>query len=251
MTLSLRNLTYCAHQRPLIEDISLEFSPGILYGILGPNGAGKSTLLKNISRIWTPTTGSIHWQEANLSNLSRAELSSTVSLVPQNPSLFFDFPVLTMVAMGCYARGSRGSAAQQQIEESLRQVDAWHLRNQMISRLSGGERQRVYIARALATQAPILLLDEPTSYLDLRHQLEIWLLLRQLVDKGKLVIVAVHDLFASQRFCDNLVILQDGRCQAKGTYAEIMTPHLLENVFGVEREESVGHYQLCRPRSSS
>lgn len=244
MTLSIRKLTYRLHQRPLIEDISFDFQPGILYGILGPNGAGKSTLLKTISRIWTPASGTIHWQDANLLNFSRMELSRTVSLVPQNPSLYFDFPAHAMVAMGCYARGSKSQEARNHIEEALRQVDGWHLRDQMLSQLSGGERQRIYIARALATQAPVVLLDEPTSYLDLRHQLEIWHLLRRLVKKGKLVIAAVHDLTAAQRFCDDLVVLQNGSCKATGPYREVMTPKLLQEVFGVERNHSSGQYQL-------
>jgi len=244
MTLAIRNLTYRLAQRALIEDISMEFKPGVLYGILGPNGSGKSTLLKTMSRIWQPTSGRIFWNEADLLQASRLELSLILSLVPQNPPHFFDFNVYQMVAMGRYARGSRSVEAQRQIEESLRQADGWHLRRQKISELSGGERQRVYIARALATEAPILLLDEPTSYLDLRHQLEIWQLLRILVEKGKLVIVAVHDLSAARRFCDELVVLQAGRSVAKGPYAEVMTPALLQEVFGVELEGQLGQYQL-------
>ena len=118
-------------------------------------------------------------------------------------------------------------------EEALRQVDAWHLRDRTLSRLSGGERQRVYIARALTTEAPILLLDEPTSDLDLRHQLEIWHLLRALATEKKLVIAAVHDLSAAQRFCDQLVVLNHGRCHSTGDYREIITPKVLRDVFGV------------------
>lgn len=248
MTLSIRNLTFSLLNRLLIEEISLDFQPGILYGILGPNGSGKSTLLKTISRIWTPAKGEMHWQGKDLFQFSRKEMSRTLSLVPQNPPLFFDFNVQQMVAMGRYPHGCRTSEAQGKIKHSLRTVDAWHLRDRMLSQLSGGERQRVYIARALATEAPILLLDEPTAYLDLRHQLEIWQLLKELVKQGKLVIVAVHDLLAAHRFCDELVILQEGRCKATGPYGACMTPEILQSVFGVEMSTSelVGSFSLTK-----
>lgn len=244
MTLHLTQLSYRLHKRFLIEDISINFQPGTLYGILGPNGSGKSSLLKTMARIWNPTRGQLTWQDQNLLDFSRLEMSRTLSLVPQNPTLYFDVTAYQMVAMGRYAQGRHSPQAQNSIEEALHQVDAWHLRDQFLSQLSGGERQRIYIARAFATQSPILLLDEPTSYLDLRHQLEIWQLLRTLVQKGKLVIVAVHDLLAAQRFCDQLVILHQGHCQATGTYETIMTPHLLQAIFGVTFQEHMSSFEL-------
>lgn len=240
MTLVVRNLSYRLHHATLIEKISATFQPGFLYGILGPNGSGKSTFLKTLSAIWTPTEGEIFWKEQDLRRFSRRELSRALTLVPQNPPLFFDFDVYHMVAMGCYAKGASSKECSKQVEDSLRQVDGWHLRDRMICQLSGGERQRIYIARALATGAPILLLDEPTSYLDLRHQLEVWELLKKLVKQGKLVIVAVHDIVSAKRFCDQLVILQKGRCQAIGTYENVMTPQMLEDVFGVTLDETLG-----------
>lgn len=244
MTFEIHRLTYCLHHRPLIEDISLTFTPGILYGILGPNGSGKSTLLKTLSGIWTPTAGRLLWQEQNLLQFSRIAMSRILSLVPQNPPLYFDFNVYSMVAMGRYPHGCRNPDSREKIEQALRQVDAWHLRYQLLSQLSGGERQRIYIARALATQSPILLLDEPTSYLDLRHQLEIWQLLRLLVKEGKLIIAAVHDLLAAQRFCDQLVILNQGRCHATGKYTDIMTLSLLQTIFGICTNEQSGMFEL-------
>ncbi len=224
--------------------VFLVFEPGFLYGILPTNGSGKSTLLKTLSRTWAPTRGHLSWQGKNLLHFSRLEMSRTISLVPQNPALYFDFSVYDMVAMGRYPHGSRSLEAQNIIEEMLMQVDVWHLRNQCLSQLSGGERQRVYIARALATQAPILLLDEPTSHLDLRHQLEIWQLLCGLARKGKLVIAAVHDLSAAQRYCDRLAILHQGRCQATGPYESVMHPQLLQSVFGIRTCLESGSFEL-------
>jgi iron complex transport system ATP-binding protein len=177
---------------------------------------------------------------------SRLELSRTLSLVPQNPSLYFDFFVNNMVAMGRYPHGGSSLYSNSKIEKALYQVDAWHLRHQLLSQLSCGEKQRVYIARTLATEAPIMLLDEPTSYLDLRHQLEIWQLLRTLVKEGKLIVVAVHDLLAAQRFCDELVILNQGCCHAMGQYKDIVTQRLLHDIFGVTLNEISGTFELMQ-----
>lgn len=245
MTLNLELLAYSIEKQFLIKDISLSFQRGYLYGILGPNGSGKSTLLKTMSRIWTPTKGKIDWQGQDLLKFSRKAMSQTLSLVPQNPQLYFDFDVYNMVAMGRYPYGCRTLEAQNHIEKALHQVNAWHLRNRLFSELSGGERQRVYIARALVTQAPILLLDEPTSHLDLRHQLEIWHLLRILLKENKLIITVVHDLLAAQRFCDQLIILNHGQCQAVGSYDQVMTPKILQQIFGIGYNDYSNHFEIC------
>lgn len=234
MIFSTAHLSYHLHGRALIEDISLRFSPGVLYGILGPNGSGKSTLLKTMTGIWTPTSGNVIWGGGDFLSLPRLAKSRILSLVSQAPPIHFDFYVEDIVAMGCYPRQIHSSdEIGRKVKEALGKVDAWFLRGRLLSQLSGGERQRVYIARALATEAPVLLLDEPASFLDLRHQLEMWELLKVLVEMGRCVIAVVHDLVAAREFCDRLVILNHGRCHASGTYPEIMTPDLLRDVFGV------------------
>lgn len=241
MTFKIRHLTYQVGQKRLIDDISLLFKPGHLYGILGPNGSGKSTLLKTLSRIWSPTKGELIWNGEDILQFPRVKLSKTLTLVPQNPQLYFDCSVFHLVQMGRYPHGCRTEESSREVQEALKQVNAWHLKDQFLSQLSGGERQRVYIARALVTQAPILLLDEPTSSIDLRHQLEIWQLLRALISKDRLVIVALHDLFAAKRFCDQVVILNHGRCEATGSYGDVMTERILSDIFGVYLEEETCH----------
>lgn len=258
-TLVVDQLAYHFHNRPLLEDISMQFKPGRLYALLGPNGSGKTTFLKILSGLLTSTHGHVYWGDTNLLQLPRLKISQILSLVPQNPVVYFDFSVYQMTAMGRYARQESqshfslypiDSASQDVIEKALRQVDVWHLKDRPISMLSGGERQRVYIARALATEAPILLLDEPTSDLDLRHQLEVWHHLKTLVSGEKLVIAALHDLYVARRYCDEIVLLSHGRCVGHGRYDDVMTEDMLQGVFGV-CQEPLGVFSLVKQEPST
>lgn len=237
MTDKLRadGLTYCIDDKNLIAGISLDFSAGSLHGILGPNGSGKSTLLKTLAGIWKPTSGSVIWKGEDLLSQSRKSISRAVSLVPQNPLIHFDFLVEDVVAMGRYpnARLYWNAMDERDLQHVLTVVDAWHLRKRKVNCLSHGERQRIYIARALITESPILLLDEPTTCLDIRHQIEIWRLLQQISEKGKIVIVTTHDLLIAERYCNRVAVLNHGECVDQGTFGEVMTPELLQKVFMV------------------
>ncbi len=229
------NLSYALNKKSLLKDISLEFEGGRLHGILGPNGAGKSTLLKLISGIWKPTQGSVSWNGTALLDKERQAISRIISLVPQHPQPSFDFLVEDVVAMGRYAydRSYWNAAEAPMVHQALTTVDAWHLRRRCVNQLSYGERQRVYIARALVTESPILLLDEPTASLDIQHQLEIWQLLEQFVKNGKIVIVTTHDLAIAERYCHHVAVLHHGQCVGNGNFNSLMTPNLLQEVFGV------------------
>lgn len=228
-------LCYSVDGKSLIDHISLEFSAGCLHGILGPNGSGKSTLLKTLAGIWTPTSGSIFWNEKTLLTQDRQSISRTITLVPQNPQIHFDFLVEDIVAMGRYPHDTRfwEKTEERLLQDALTIVDAWHLRGRRVNCLSHGERQRVYIARALITESPILLLDEPTASLDIRHQIEIWQLLLRLVEDGKIVIVTTHDLSIAERYCHQVAVLNQGKCIGNGKFSSVMTPTLLKEVFGV------------------
>lgn len=211
----------------LLQNISAEFAPNKLHAILGPNGSGKSTLLKTLSGIWAPTAGQVLWNNTNIHTLTRAEISRTLSLVPQAPPLPFAFTVTDVVAMGRYASGYSDKDPDL-ITQALEQVDAQYLHNRPLPELSSGERQRVYIARALVADTPILLLDEPTTSLDIKHQIDIWELLRSLVSPTRTLIVATHDLQATHHYCDNLFILKEGKYQGNH-----LTEDLLQEVFGI------------------
>lgn len=231
--LSIDNLGYRFADKDLLQGISLSLSPGHLYGLLGPNGSGKSTLLRTIAGIWQPTAGSVSWQGVPLHTRPRRELSQIVSLVPQSPAIAFEFSVAEFVEMGCYPNAYAG-ASRQRVQKALETVDGWHLRDRTVCSLSQGERQRIYIGRALVVESPVLLLDEPTASLDIRHQLEIWELLCKLRQQGKIVIVAIHDFDVSAQLCDAVALLHQGRCIAQGAFKECLTSENLCEVFGVE-----------------
>lgn len=217
----------------LIEEISLKFKPGEIHALLGPNGAGKSTLLKTLAGIWTPTAGTVCWHGQNLDQIDRRSKSRLITLVPQSPSIPFDYTVEEFVAMGRYLFKEHGS-----LSLILRKVDVFHLAKRWMRHLSQGEKQRVYLARALATEASVLLLDEPTASLDIGHHLQIWYLIQQLAKEGKVILVANHDLLSSQRMCTHAAVIHGGRCAAHGAYQEVMTPSLLNTIFGLTTAEN-------------
>lgn len=242
--LETQELGLAIDQKMLVREISLQFVPGILYGILGPNGSGKSTFLKTLTGIWKPTFGRVLWKGDDLHVQPRDQISRTITLVPQNPQVHFDYTVLDMVTMGRYPYNfQKNENPKELVIWALKTVDAWHLKGRSVVKLSHGEKKRVYIARALITGSPILLLDEPTEGLDIRHQLEIWKLLKGLALQGKIIIVTNHDLNATERFCDHVAILNQGRCICCGTCREVLKRDLLKEVFGVE-EQSQGRHNF-------
>lgn len=230
-----KNISYCIDSKALVDDLSLEFNSGCLHGILGPNGSGKSTLLKLLSGIWKVSSGRILWDDESLLEKDRQAISRLISLVPQSPQPAFDFLAKDIVAMGRYSYQNNywQAAGSALVSEALHTVDAWHLRHRRVNQLSQGERQRVYIARALVTESPILLLDEPTASLDLRHEIEIWQLLETFAQNGKLVIVTTHDLAIAERYCQQIAVLNQGVCVKNGHFSDVMTPALLQDVFGI------------------
>ena len=229
------NLCYSIDGKDLLHNISLELSSGSLHAILGPNGSGKSTLLKVLTGIWKLSSGRVLWNGESLLDRERQAISRIVSLVPQSATPSFDFLVEDIVAMGRYPYDTHYWKATDTslLEQALNAVDAIHLRRRRINHLSHGERQRIFIARALVTESPILLLDEPTACLDIRHQLEIWKLLQNFVKNGKIVAVTTHDLTIAERYCDQVAVLNHGHCVGKGAFETLMTQKLLQEVFAV------------------
>jgi iron complex transport system ATP-binding protein len=196
--------------------------------LVGPNGAGKSTLIQALAGL-LPSSGSIQWSGQALSRILLMERGRRLAWVSQETQFEFAFPVCEVVAQGRYAWGEDPTG----VVEAMVELDLGHLAERPVTRLSGGERHRVGLARALATQAPIQLWDEPVAQLDVRHALEVLRLARRLADAGGTVLVSLHDLRAAYRF-DRVLVLDRGRLVGNGRPHEVLTAPLIREVFRVE-----------------
>jgi iron complex transport system ATP-binding protein len=226
--------------RQILTCVSLELAAGTVCGIVGPNGSGKSTLLRCMAGLWRPTEGSVFCGGRSLHQLQRREIALQITYVPQETVLTFEFSVRETVLMGRHAhrgRFERETAEDAKaIDDALRRADVRHLADRRVTSLSGGERQRVLIARSLATNARVLLLDEPTANLDVNHALDILELCRSLADEGRTVAIATHDLNSVYRFVNEVALLESGRLGAIGTPASVLSAENLSRTFGVQSE---------------
>ena len=229
--LKLEAVAFAYGLRRVFSDISVEFPLGQMVGLIGPNGAGKSTLLRLLLRLAQPGAGMISLFGEPMGGISRRELAQLVSLVPQEADINYAFTVQEVVAMGRNPWLGRfqppGRSDLEVIREAMRRTDVLALAARPVTQLSGGERQRVLIARSIAQETPVVLLDEPTANLDLCHQLEVLEMARNLVQQGNLVIAAIHDLELASRYCDRLLLLADGALQADGPCEEVLTSYSL------------------------
>lgn len=241
--LSCNQVAFSYQRKAVIDDVSLEFKTGEFVGLIGPNGAGKSTLLQLILALHKPDQGKLMLGDVALSQLSRNEIAKKISFVPQDCSIGYSFTVAEIVAMGRTPYlGSYQTETEQDLEiiaTALQRTGLTKLKNRYADELSGGERQRVFIARALAQQSDILLLDEPTASLDLCHQLEIMNLISSLTADNHLAIAAIHDLELASRYCNRLIMLSEGRVVADGTASEVITPDNLRHYFSIEASVDV------------
>ncbi|MFI6376177.1 ABC transporter ATP-binding protein [Streptomyces sp. NPDC050546] len=238
--LDVEGVTLTAGARHLVRDVSLTARPGETIGLVGPNGSGKSSLLRAVYRVLRPDSGLVRVDGADAWSLPVRQLARTVAAVVQESGADFDLAVREVVAMGRtpHKRLLAGDTPEDAglIDSALAAVDAAHLAERPFDRLSGGERQRVLIARALTQQPTLLVLDEPTNHLDIRHQLEVLGALRRL---PATVLLALHDLNLAAYYCDRLYVLNEGEVTASGPPAEVLTPRLLAEVYGVEGEVTV------------
>jgi iron complex transport system ATP-binding protein len=221
---------------PTLRDISFAVRRGEFLTFVGPNGSGKSTLLKLLDRIYLPQQGTILLDDKSLAGYSRTELARKIAFVPQERETQFPFTVEEIVLMGRapHAGGHVFESAQDReiARRMMDLTDIGHLADHPITNLSGGERQRAFIARALAQQAAIILLDEPTAYLDVAHQIDIFRLLRSLcTDAGLTVISVSHDLNLAAMNSDRLAMLQAGTVAALGAPSEVLTAERIRSVF--------------------
>jgi ABC-type cobalamin/Fe3+-siderophores transport system ATPase subunit len=248
---SLRDVSFCYNEQPVLHDINLELRRGACYGILGPNGSGKTTLLDLLHGLRRPQTGRIDFMGRPLAAWPKKQLAQQLALVPQDFMVSFDFSVREVVSMGLHPHLHRfvgpSEADYMLIDEALERTGISHLAERPVTRLSGGEKQRVAVARALTQNPTVLLLDEATSNLDIHHSLEILQLIRKrFQERGMQVIAVMHDLNLASFFCDQLIFLKEGRLVCQGPTDATLTPENIALVYGVEAEVVASPFTNCR-----
>lgn len=233
----------------VLGPLDLHVARGAFLGILGPNGSGKTTLLRRLSGGLHPTAGEVLLLGLPLPRYNAAEIARLVAVVPQQFNLDFNFTVEETVAMGRYvhlarfrppvahhkqeARSLIREAALDAVAQALEATGLSSLADRLITQLSGGERQRAVLAQALAQDTPILLLDEPLNNLDLNHQLEVMQLLARLHAEGRTILAVLHDLNIAAQYCNELLLLHEGKVFARGAPADILDPEIILEVFKV------------------
>jgi len=236
--ITLRRLRAGYGAATILEDLSLGLGAGAMVGLIGPNGAGKTTLLKLLMGLMRPVSGEIRVLGRPVGTYRRSALARRMTLVPQDTQIGFAFDVEDIVAMGRHPHVGRfrapGAHDLAMVQRAMAETGVRHLARRPIDTLSGGERQRAIIARAIAQETQILLLDEVTANLDLCHQLEVLRLAHKQARDGRLVVAAMHDLGMASRFCDRLLLLADGGLRADGPPEAVLTERNLRRYFHVE-----------------
>ena len=246
MILEAEGLTvrYPATARPALDGVSCRVGANQLVAVAGPNGSGKTTLVRAVSGLVQPEHGVVRVQARPLAEWGRSELARVLAVVPQREEIVFPLRVDEAVMLGRYARlgsfAAPGAADRAAVQSALERCDADTLAARSIDALSGGEWQRVRLARALAQEPAVLVLDEPTASLDVRHALELHALLAELAADGFTIVVVLHELDAARRFTDRAVLLDGGRVAAACASDEVVSRETVERVYGVTLVEGGG-----------
>ncbi|KTR85283.1 ABC transporter ATP-binding protein [Leucobacter chromiiresistens] len=233
-TLTATGITWTKHSRRILDDVSLEARSGAVLGLLGPNGAGKTSLLRILAGLRRPDSGTVRVDGTAIERIPRRRLARSLAIVEQLQEVHEDMTVEEAIALGRTPyRGTfepLGADDRAAVEHALGATGMSAHRSRSWRTLSGGERQRAQFGRALAQQPRIVVLDEPTNHLDIRYQLDVLEMLR---DESITVVAALHDLNLAARFCDRIVVLRDGEVCADGTPEDVVTPALIDDVYGV------------------
>lgn len=257
MRLRTENLTVSYGAQTVLDGLSLALPAGKITALLGPNGCGKSTLLNCFSRLLTPDSGEILLDEKPIAGFSARQLARRLALLPQHHLSPEGITVRELVSYGrspwLSLWGRLSAEDNERVNVAMSQTRTRNLADRRLTQLSGGQRQRAFLAMVLAQDTPLILLDEPTTYLDINHQVELMrlmveLLMVELKRQGKTVVTVLHDLNQASRYCDHLVVLASGRVMAQGAPEAVMKPELLKTVFSVEAEihpEPVSGRPMC------
>ncbi|NJM90658.1 MAG: ABC transporter ATP-binding protein [Hydrococcus sp. RU_2_2] len=253
MPLETQNLCGGYHNKPVVREINLDLKTGEWLSLVGANGSGKSTFLKLLCRILQPTGGTILLDGKTINNLPANIVAQKMAILPQQQTIPSGLTVYQLVSLGrtpyqSWWQWELATQDRQKVEESLVQTQLEDFRDRPVTELSGGERQRAFLALALAQNPKILLLDEPTTYLDINYQLQLLELLKRLNQEQNLTIITVlHDINLAARYSDRLALLKQGSLYTVGTPTDVLIPQTIASVFGVEVaviETPVG-IQIC------
>ncbi|PWI34317.1 iron-dicitrate ABC transporter ATP-binding subunit [Vibrio albus] len=235
--ISAKNISVSYGDNTIIDDLTLTLPKGKITALIGPNGCGKSTLLKALARINKVTSGEVLLDNKPLGRFRDKELAKELSLLPQVLVAPEGVSVRRLVEYGRSPYLSHWGKLSQEdsqiVMQAMQETGVNDLANQSVDSLSGGQRQRAWIAMVLAQDTSIVMLDEPTTYLDLSHQIELMKLMREMNNKGKTVIVVLHDLNQACRYCDHLVVLKEGKLVAQGEPKAVFNEELLRHVFSL------------------
>lgn len=240
MYLQIKNVSFSFNCVQALNDVTFIAHDSEILGLIGPNGSGKTTLLRCINQVLKPKIGTVLINEDDISNFKRKEIAKKIAVVPQY-SKIFPFTVLDAILMGRFPHIKRLGGEKISDFEAVKNVmeltGTMPLAERLIDELSGGELQKVILARALAQTPEILLLDEPTTHLDVNHQLEVLELIRKITKaKGLITILVSHNLNLAARYCDKLLMLNSGKVHSIGPVSEILTPQKIKDVFHVDVE---------------
>ncbi len=236
---AINKLCYSYGQTAVIKELSGQITAGKFYGIIGPNGCGKTTFLDLLAAIKSPQAGEILFNGRNLGTIPKKQLARSISLVPQEYNVFFSYTVEEIVFMGRHPHMKRftnpGAEDWNAVNYALKALGIDKLRHHHINKLSGGQKQRVIVARAIAQQCPVILLDEATSSLDINFTIQIFDLVKRMVlREDKTAIAVIHDLNLAAAYCDHLVFINDGQIRACGATETVCTEENIRQNFGVQ-----------------
>ena len=238
--LQAKNICVAYGNKVIIEDLSLQIPDGEFTVIVGPNACGKSTLLKALSRMVEPVRGEVLLDGKPVGELPPKEVARQMSLLPQSPVAPEGIVVEDLVGRGRYPHQGFfkqwSSEDERKVKEAMARAHVEELAQRYVTELSGGQRQRVWISLVLAQDAPIVLLDEPTTYMDIAHQVEVLNLARALQREGFTVVAVLHELTLTFRYATNLVMMKEGAIVAEGQVNDVVTPELMEDVYGLRCE---------------
>lgn len=237
--INVKNLSFSYKSKKTLKNISLDFSKGKLYSIIGPNGSGKSTFIKNISKILDPTKKSIWIDHEDIHGMRNKNLAKKIATIPQNINIDYEFTVYDIVMMGRNPYKKRFEEFNFKDKEIVRKymeiTNTWELKEKFITQLSGGEVQRVIAARALTQETDIILLDEPTSHLDIQYQIEFLNIFKNLKEE-KVIIAVLHDLNLASMFSDEIILIDEGQIKAKGSPWEVINKQNIQSVYNISVE---------------